>query len=372
MQEDISPPIADLLSLWRASIGQKEHFPPPPDRLSAAELGRLAPTLRGLSAGFNSGGLRGEAYLGEEEKLAAYLLYFWPISYTQMRSILRQVKIQGQRALDVGSGPGPVVRALFDAGFREVWAADHIPAALEQSRKLNQRAGRLHTLSWDAEGEKTPVTAQVELITLGHSLNELWKERGDRVQRRASLLERLAQKLLPEGRILIMEPASHAVNQDMLLLRDTLLRRGFSVEAPCFFQGPCPALQARSACHAEQPWLAPALVRQLAQAARIDKSSLAFGWLLLRPPGAPAIATPADQLLRVTSEKMTNKAGRERVIVCGAQGRHSLSFPVAQRTEMPWRGEWERILRGSAVSVQGAQPRESGLGLDAKSSLKVL
>jgi SAM-dependent methyltransferase len=363
-----SAPIAELLQLWRGTQ-PRGRGPLPPDQLSAAELGRVAPVLRALSSGFNDRRLLGEGYMGEAEKLAAYLLYFWPISYTQATTILGWTGLTGRRALDLGSGPGPVARALLDHGFQELWAADHRAESLKLAARLNP-GSRYHGLPWKGEGEALPACPEVELITLGHVLNELWKEREDRVERRASLLERLCSKLSPGGRILVMEPASHAVNRELLQLRDLLLTRGFVVDAPCFFRGPCPALAADAACHAERPWLAPPLVRQLAQAARIDKSSLAFGWLLLRPPGS--VATAPDRRLRVVSEKMVNKAGRERVIVCGAEGRFSLSFPVEDRNRMPWRDPWTRLHRGLALEVEGAVPRESGLGITEKTMLKLV
>ncbi len=366
--EKSSIPVGELLSLWR-STQPRGRGPLPPDQLSAAELGRVGPVLRALSTGFNSQGLLGEGYMGEAEKLSAYLLYFWPISYTQVTTILGWTGLRGHRALDLGSGPGPVARALLDSGFQEVWAADHRAEAIRLAERLNP-GSRYHGLVWKGEGEALPASPKVDLISLGHVLNELWKERPDRVERRAGLLEKLCTKLNPDGRILVVEPASHLVNTELLRLRDLLLTRGFSVEAPCFFQGPCPALAASAACHAERPWLAPPLVRQLAQAARIDKSSLAFGWLLLRPPGSTTLS-PSTQL-RVVSEKMVNKAGRERVIVCGNDGRYSLSFPAEQRNQMPWRDSWTRLHRGVALQIEGANRRESGLGLSEKSSLKLL
>lgn len=360
-----SAPIAELLSLWR-STQPRGRGPLPPDQLSAAELGRVAPVLRALSSGFNSQHLLGEGYMGEADKLSAYLLYFWPISYTQATTILGWTGLSGKRALDLGSGPGPVARALLDHGFQEVWAADHRAESLKLAERLNP-GSRYRGLVWKGEGETLPGGPAVDLISLGHVLNELWKDHADRVERRARLLERLCSKLSPEGRILVMEPASHLVNREMLQLRGLLLSRGFIVDSPCFFKGSCPALAADAACHAEKPWLAPPLVRQLAQAARIDKSSLAFGWLLLRPPGTAT--TPSDRRLRVVSEKMVNKAGRERVIVCGEEGRYSLSFPAEARNRMPWRDQWARLHRGLALEVQGTVARESGLGLSETTTL---
>jgi hypothetical protein len=169
-------------------------------------------------------------------------------------------------------------------------------------------------------------------------------------------MNRLADELAPGGRILVIEPASHGPNADALSLRDTLLGGGWSVSGPCFFQGACPALAAGAACHDVLNWKVPHLVAQTARRAGIDKRSLPFTWLSFQP-SASALAVPTN-LVRVVSEPLLNKAGRRRVVVCGAEGRFSLSAPGAHRSPV-----WNAVTRGQALRVEEPEPREGGWGV---------
>jgi len=170
-------------------------------------------------------------------------------------------------------------------------------------------------------------------------------------------MAQLAAELAPRGRILVIEPASHGPNADALELRDVLLERGWSVSGPCFFQGACPARAADAACHDVLNWKVPHLVAQTARRAGIDKRSLPFTWLSF----SPAKAAPADpELVRVVSEPLLNKAGRRRVVVCGAEGRFSLSAPGAYRSPV-----WNGVNRGDVLRVEQPEKREAGWGIGA-------
>ena len=128
-------------------------------------------------------------------------------------------------------------------------------------------------------------------------------------------------------------------------------------------QGPCPARAEGVACHAATRWTPPPLTEQLTRAAFISKEAPAFSYLCLAAEGH-ADRPPAGAL-RVISERLTNKAGRERVVTCGADGKQSLSAPPGQGEA--WRARWRQLSRGDGVVVEGAERRETGLGLTAGS-----
>lgn len=363
-----SPTLTGLVPLWRELTG---HTDGPADRLTRAEEAAVARAVHRLSAGFSGDrNIAGQGYLQDAARLGAYLVFFAPISHAQAHAVFGAVSLKpgpSRRALDLGCGPGPVSRALLDLGFDEVHAGDHATEALTVARGLARGArGTLHPFYWDGEADTPLPDGPFDVITFGHVLNELSKRAPDRIARRAALLESLVSRLAPGGRLIAFEPASHAINADTLALRDALLERGFLVEAPCFYAGPCPARAASAACHGELVWSPPEQVRSIARAAHLDKSTLAYGWLVLRGPGEPAPPRP-DGRVRVVSERLRNKAGRERFVVCGATGRFSLS--AAPDPAAPWASAWRSLGRGDAVDVRAPEVRESGWGLTAASRL---
>jgi len=339
-----------LLAVWRDGPG-------PTDGLTTPEADGIAAGVKELSRGLTGDrSLIGKRYLARGDLLGAYLLYYWPVSFAQTLFALRQGSVpRGGRALDLGSGPGPGAFALLEAGWKSVTAADRSPEALEVAQKLAARGGyALETQVWDAEAGLPP-GGPWDLIVAGHFLNEYASGFPDRVERRAVFLRSLATRLTPGGKILVLEPASHGPNAEALALRDAVLAGGWSVSGPCFFQGPCPARAANAACHDVLKWKVPHLVAQTARRAGIDKRELPYTWLLFSPT---AIPTPDPSLVRVVSEPLLNKAGRRRVVACGAAGRFSLSAPGAYRSPL-----WLDIGRGQAVKVTDPEIREGGWGV---------
>lgn len=341
-----------LLATWRGPASSL-----PGDGLTAAEADTIAAGVKELSRGLTGDrSLAGARYLARGDLLGAYLLYYWPVSFAQTLFALRRAGVfRGQRALDLGSGPGPGALALVEAGWKQVTAADRSTEALALAQKLAARGGhRLETQVWDAESG-APKGGPWDLVVAGHVFNELAVGADDRIARRAALLKGVGAHLAPGGRVLILEPAAHGPNADALALRDEIAAAGWSIDGPCFFQGPCPARASGAACHDVLHWKVPHLVAQTARRAGIDKRQLPFTWLLVSPKRT---VTADPERVRVVSEPMVNKAGRRRVVVCGASGRFSLSAPGAFRSPV-----WNAVNRGQALRVSQPEVREGGWGI---------
>jgi SAM-dependent methyltransferase len=343
-----------LLQSWRPSRKG------PPDRLEKQELVEVANALVKLSGGLNRRDLSGQRYLNQSVLLGAYLLYYFPVSYAQAKYVLSQTTApKDGLALELGCGPGPASKALIEAGFT-VEGYEQSEAALKLAEKL--LGARFHGHRWT--DLKIP-SKTCELIWMGHFLNELFEREPDRVERRARLVLNAWELLKQDGTLILVEPASHVINQDFLRLRDRLISAGLPLQAPCFYQKACPSLAMGAACHSALRWRAPVLVEQLAKAARIDKTELAFGYLVFKKGEHKAG-------YRVISEKLTNKAGRERVVVCGEQGRQTLSVDP-KKPASGWEDTWKGIGRGDALWIEGAEARpENGLGLGVQSRLSRL
>ncbi len=344
----------------------------------------MAPRVKELSHGFTrERSLAGERYLSRPDLLGAYLLHFWPISYAQARLCLEMMQrprdgAEIASALDVGAGPGAFSLALLDAGVRSVTAADRSGAALALARRI--AAGRGHSLrthAWDATKTTGAPAGKFELITLGHTLNELWAGHADRIALRVSFLQRLADSLRPGGRLLIVEPALMKTAQEAIMVRDGLARAGFTIEMPCIWQSDCPALPVGT-CHGEFDWTPVPEMERLAHAARIGRETLRMAWFVLRKPAtplesplpaAPPDSSPDGGLYRVVSEPLLSKSGRIRYLVCGPLGR----FPLSARKDCPGPGvkPFFSLGRGDLIVMTGSVARESGWGLEETSRVEV-
>ena len=348
-----------LLKVWRGPSSEL-----PEGSLTTSEADRVAAGVRELSKGLTGQReLAGAGYLANDDLLGAYLLYYWPVSFAQTLSALRKGELRrGTKALDLGSGPAPGALALLEAGWTKVTAADRSQPALDKAQQLAQLGGfPLTTVRWSAEEEDLPAGGPWELVLLGHFLNELAPGKSDRIERRAALLKKIQAQLAPGGVILVIEPASHGPNAEVLALRDLMVVQNWGVLGPCFYQKSCPALAAGAACHDLLPWKVPHIVAQPARRAAIDKRELPFTWLAFRPSGAVKVDSAH---YRVLSEPMLNKAGRKRVLVCGEAGRFSLSAPGAFRSPL-----WLNLRRGDALRIENPEIRESGWGIGAQTRL---
>ena len=203
-----------------------------------------------------------------------------------------------RRALDLGAGTGAAGRTLR-ARFGE---------ALELV-SVDRTGGAPDVIRANLAVELPAVPGQFDLIVAAHLLNELFVDqaRDRRIELRARRVLAWAQALLaPSGLIVLIEPALRETSRELLAVRDRLLPAGLHVVAPCFWQGPCPALASeRDWCHDAAP---------VPSRPRVD-----FSYLVLR---AEAVA-PAPGCARVVSDPLPDK-GRLRLFVCGAQGRREL------------------------------------------------
>jgi SAM-dependent methyltransferase len=375
-----------LLSIWRS--GGRRGRSPGAHALSRDELFAVSHKVRDLSRGLTrERALVGERYLSDPDLLGAYLLHFWPISYAEARLCLdRMLRERGGRpfgsALDFGAGPGAMSVALLEAGARDVLACDRSGAALSLARRISSARGlRLQTFQWDATKSTGMPTGAFDVIALGHTLNELWPEHPERIALRVSLIEKLAQRLAPDGRLLVVEPALMKTAQEAIQVRDGLVQQGFSVVLPCIWQGACPALP-NGTCHGEFAWQPPREMIRLAHAARIGRESLKMAWFVLSktPAAAPAepraephsrnAVTPDAGLYRVVSEPLLSKSGRIRYLVCGPLGRFALSAPKG--CSAPGMKSFPGLKRGDLIRFQGASRRETGWGLDERGQIEVV
>ena len=333
--------------------------------------------------------------MSDPRLLGAYLLYYWPVSYAQLRYVLADLGVSAGAALDVGSGPLPATCALLDHNAQSVTAVDVNRAATSLGRKLLPASAKVRFATWNATTTAAPPPGSYDTVVFSHVLNELWPDRQDRIPLRASLMSRIIPNIRPGGRLIIMEPALLALTRDLLTLRDELAGSGWFIESPCFLQSACPARAiVNGTCHAAFAWKPPYIVSTLASRAGIDKSHPAMSYLVARPPGAvgrPVAAGVAaespvsagtfaspdgdaaghdDSPYRVVSDPMRNKAGRTRVFVCGRAGRFAISAGPADVGDAV--RTFREAARGDVVAFSGLEARGEGVAFAPGSRFSVL
>jgi ribosomal protein RSM22 (predicted rRNA methylase) len=341
-----------------------------------AVRGKLAKALAELHTRFvraAEGEPFGEPYFAKPSSLAAYLAYFFPASAAQVVRVLADVTPPpgpALRVLDVGAGPGPagMAAALWLRSFGrrvEVDALEAAPAALETAKRLwAPEWGTLRTRIWRA-GEPLP-TGPYDLVVASHVVNELFDGDGAAAAKRVAFVQSLAGLLSPSGRLVLVEPALRETGRGLLVIRDALVAGGLTVLAPCLHQGACPALERpRDWCHADRPWEAPAMVRDVAESAGLSRDSLKHTAVVLTPEPRPA---PRPGLFRVVSAPLPEK-GKQRVFGCGEAGRVALVRLDKAASEA--NASFVSLERGDLVRIGDARTAGDGLRIEPGTTVTV-
>jgi SAM-dependent methyltransferase len=365
---DLARWVPSLIAVWRRAkagpkaLRRRTESETSTETLTPLEVKEVAAGIRTLSLGLTRNrALAGTHYMDDPALLGAYLLFYWPVSYAQARSVFTELASRPRSMLDLGSGPGPVAFAGLDAGAKEVLAADRSIAALELARQLAIEASEaLATREWSPE--RSLPEGQFDVISMGHLLNELFSQD---LSRRADWLERVLERLRPHGSLVILEPALRETSRALLTVRDMLVARGYAIRAPCLFRGPCPALMKTTDwCHAERSWTMPALTERLAKAAGLHKDTLKMSYLVVTPRNERWSDPLAGRLFRIVSEPLESK-GRHRYMGCGPEGRIGLALQEKHRS--PANEGFMNLNRGDIIRIGGPTEEKgdgAGLGLE--------
>jgi hypothetical protein len=360
-------PGAGLTARWPALRTAARSCLGTPDAgaLTAAERARLQHATLRLSARLTREREHiDEAYLADPELLAAYLAFYWPVSYAQARAVLAELGDRPLgRVLDLGAGPLPMSWAALDAGATSVLALERVTAARAVGLSLGQ--GPIEARMWEATAPLPE--GPFDTILCGHLLNELFLDVRDPGGRRAAFLAQVLPRLAPGGRLMVIEPALRETSRALLEVRDRLLAAGAVVLAPCLMQATCPA-RVREAdwCHAERAWTPPTEHAALAQAVRLHKERLKMSYLVL---GVGSAQKYPDDCFRIVSEPLDEKGKRVR-IGCGPRGRHRLVLRDRDRAEH--NHAFDSLERGDVMRVDSVVDKGDGLRLAPEAKVECL
>lgn len=293
---------------------------------------------RGLTG---SRALAGNGYMQKGASLQAYLLYYWPVSYSQTKAALQKAprffervaeisglagtfgnagtaskaKKRAVRVLDLGSGPAPASCSLADLAQGrgeqnmafEFCLCDSSGDALRLGKKILEAAyaknASVETRVCNLENVFQPKNGaafldgkKFDFIIASHSLNELWKGQKKRGEKIAALLKNLSACLDDSGLMLLMEPALLATSRALIEARDSLIASGLKLASPCLQSAsPCPALENPNAtCHAQFDWEMPQIVADLAAFAGLNRADVKMTYFVFEKAVAGSFGQEGD------------------------------------------------------------------------------
>ena len=266
-----------------------------------------------------------------------YLAYHFPVYFMQTEHLLAQLARDGllkrsMTILDVGTGPGVVPLAIADFWSRldsaqaSVYSVErseeHIEAFLYLRDAVVPRGGKVSV--------KPPVKAditqpgaaalpeKIDLVIFSNVLNELEDATMDS---RAAIIEKIAERLAPDGTILITEPADEANAVRMRTLTAELQKKGLFVYAPCTFIWGTPCTAPR--CWSFQTALYIRKTRLMEHLARGDEpyryvnTDIKYSYAVLRKDGLRKLAYrvgPGSKFLRLS--KIHLHVGKRINVAC--------------------------------------------------------
>jgi hypothetical protein len=187
---------------------------------------------------------------------------------------------------------------------------------------------------------------------------------------RPGMTKWLAGLLTDDGAVLFIEPALKDASRGLLGLRDEMVSSGWTVYAPCFRQGPCPALNnRRDWCHAEENWDRPSYIAEIDKHVGLVKLSLKYSYFIMnRTGGTLGMALQTEvPLYRSVSETFKEK-GRTRVFLCGEEGRDQYLFNHRDKT--PTNKKIQKAKRYDILGVNGVQRRAADIVIGKESEIR--
>jgi len=338
----------------------------PKDVLQTREFRGVVESLKKMRQAFDrSPELLGRNYFSDRKLLADYLLYFWPLHYQEALSILSEIPTTPKKVLDLCSGPCPIAFAALKLGCTNVTAMDQNLEALQLGANICGRQGYPITIrKANFLTHKLP-TEKFDLITLGHALDELFP---NNLEKQEAFIQKLLNCLTPDGYLVLIESSHREKNRKVLQLRESLVEQGIPVQAPCVWQGKCPALESNFPCFAQREYEKPYVIKELQRAMQINLGSLKMSYLILRAPQASWPKLPNGDYYRVVSPPFEKPEGKQ-FYLCGTPGKRKLnsrlpSIPKAARA-------FEYLKRGELICVEGTLESSNSLHLREETRVSV-
>jgi len=265
--------------------------------LDSKKLQQLPGEIRELSHTLtDERGDRRVGYMNDPSVIASYVRYYMWWNLVRLTRVLSGLSLSlkdGDAAVDLGSGPLTLPIALWmsrpELRDRKLtwYCVDISQGALAAGEELFlSLAARTGNEPWKIvriKGEcGVSLRRRVSLVASANMFNELFWDNPapieQQVKHHASDLVSYAE---PDASILIVEPGVPRAGRFISLMRDALIRSGFSVTSPCPHELACPfpGLRTGKWCHfAFDTAEAPAKLHRLSEDAGLakDRAVLSF------------------------------------------------------------------------------------------------
>jgi len=339
-----------LINQWRRFLGIRG----PQDVLQTREFRSVVKSVMEMEKNFENKELIDNNYFLSRDHLAAYLMYYWPMHYQEGLSLINELPRAPRRVLDIGSGPAPYAFAALQHGATEVYATDNNIDAATLGANICGRYGKTLTVrEWNCRKDPCPIEGKFDLIILAHALEEIFpREIGGWREKQDEFINSLISMLTSDGFLLIVDSSRVSTNHRILEIRDSLVKAGVPVQAPCVWKGKCPVLQTKnSPCYAQRDFERPYIVKEIQRAARIKLSSLKMTYLIMRHPDAEWPLLPEKRLYRVISPPIDGFNG-PAFYLCGVDGKKKLSSHIKEHTKDS--RPFQYLKRGEMISIEDA------------------
>lgn len=320
----------------------------PLDRMQTREFQALAQRVQTLTYSSN---------LIEKEDLSAFLMYYWPMLLAQGISLIQEIPEIPQKVLEIGSGTAPFALAALMSGSTEACTIHTNELALKSGALLSGKIG--YPLSIRTEDPKQLRNSSLEnkwdLIIVAHSLMDLFPDLDKQKKYILSLLDRLSDN----GHLLLVDSSSLDINRHLLMLRDLLVKANVKIQAPCIWQGSCPALaHGSSPCFTQRPFDKPFIINDIQKASKIHENSLKMTYLLLRPAGLKTTHPTGERLYRVVSPPIETFKG-PRYFLCGTDGKKTLGTQLKAHPKQS--KAYDFLKKGDLVQIEKPLELENDL-----------
>ncbi|MFA6916429.1 MAG: class I SAM-dependent methyltransferase [Parachlamydiales bacterium] len=365
---DLDNIIPILLNQWR----RKLEIYGPQDRLQTREFRGVVNKVREMQNGiFDGDSLLGEDYFSDKSLLAAYTLYHWIIHYQQGLSLINEIPEPPKRVLDLCAGPCAFSFAALRHGAEEVIAIDKNLESLLWGAQICGRYGLPVTVrQGDCRQPLKKIEGKFDLIIVAHALREMFPDMEKNNAAATSWLRNISSLLSPNGHLLLVDSPLHLPNRALLKVRDSLVEKGMSIQAPCLFKGPCPALERQdSPCYAQREMEKPFLVSEIQRAASINLSSLKMSYVLFKAPDA---AWPEAQpnFYRVISPPFESHQGTAYYL-CGPDGKKRINGDKINNLPQHQRA-FAHLKRGDLISILNSSERGNTYELQPDTEIKII
>lgn len=364
IETDIETVMPLLIGIWRKMF----KLAGPPEELQTREFRSYVTHVKELyeEEGKEKEGSLSQA-LQNRDLLGAYFLYFWPLRYLEAMHLLGEIPSTGFSALDLSVGPSPFAFAALRYGYQDVTSIGSNERALNLTAEAAGRYGYPLQIRNELMRFKTGAK-RYDLITLSYTLLDLYPSDSlAHSEKRKELVFNLLNSLAPEGYLLIVDGSTEKKNKKILELRDQLVEGGYIIQAPCIYQGRCPALANKNICFAQRELQKPYLIQEAQRSGRINMNSLKMTYLMVRSKEASVPDLQRD-LYRIISPPFEEK-GKKTYYLCGKGGRKKLTSSMETATKET--RAFEFIKRGEAVEIHNALVEGNTFVLNEKSRLTI-